>query len=327
MKGFVGNILTIVLVVVLSACGGRGGGKILRSAQDGIRKMPGGPGVPTMITDRAEASEYLVTHFWDAFLEGDYLCDSTHVNGVSSEEVESALGRYVTLLENNCSREFALRKMAEFFGNVEKYSVEHKGTNVFAFFEKMVPKYLYDPNSPSRDEDLYHPYVSRLAASALVDEDMKPAYSFDARMSDFNRVGSVAADFKFTDLAGQRHTLLGVKAPWTLLLFTNPGCPACEDLIAQITENTMITRHIKEGTLAVVNIYIDLEREKWQALAVKYPSDWLSGYDQDYIIRRDLIYNVRGIPSIYILDKDKRVVMKDAPAEKALPYLQSIKNK
>ena len=334
MKGFVGNILTIVLVAVLPACGGKGDSnrQILRtalrqaqgSAQDNIRKMPEGPGVPTMITDRTEAAEYLVAHFWNAFLEGDYLCDSTHVNGVSSGEVESAFVKYVTLLENNCTREFALRKMTEFFGDVEKYSVEHKGSNVFGFFEKTVPKYLYDPNSPMRDEDLYHPYVSRLASSALVDKDMKPAYSHDAAMCALNQVGTQATDFSFTDLSGRRHTLHGIKADYILLMFTNPGCDACHEVIETIKSNAAVPKLVKAGKLAVVNVYIDLEREKWHALAKEYPAEWYNGYDQDFAIRQDLTYSVRGIPSLYILDRDKKVIMKDAPTDKAVLYLQNI---
>ena len=45
---------------------------------------------------------------------------------------------------------------------------------------------------------------------------------------------------------------------------------------------------------------------------------------QDYTIRKDLTYNVRAIPSLYVLDKDKKVVMKDAPVEKVIPYLENI---
>ena len=47
-------------------------------------------------------------------------------------------------------------------------------------------------------------------------------------------------------------------------------------------------------------------------------------YDQDFAIRQDLTYNVRGIPSLYVLNEDKDVIMKDAPTDKAVIYLQNI---
>ena len=92
--------------------------------------------------------------------------------------------------------------MAGFFDKVEKFQTADTSSNVFGFFEKMVPKYLYDPNSPVRNEDLYLPYVSRLAVSEYSDPDLKPSYSFETQMCSLNMIGSPAADFIFTDLAG-----------------------------------------------------------------------------------------------------------------------------
>ena len=98
---------------------------------------------------------------------------------------------------------------------------------------------------------------------------------------------------------------------WTPLIF-NTGCDACHEVIETLQTNAIIPGLVKNGTLAVVNVYIDLEREKWQALAKEYPTEWYNGYDQDFAIRQDLTYNVRGIPSLYVLNEDKDVIMKDA---------------
>lgn len=306
------------LILSLISCG--------RKDSPGLetRAFPPIPSVPSIITDQTEVSEYMVSHFWDNFLEGEYLCDSTHVNGAVPDDVEKGLGMYITLLEERCTREFAKKEVGKFFNKVEGYSAAHPSSNVFAFFEKMVPKYLYDPNSPVRDEDLYLPYVEGLASSSFVSDDLKPAYSHDARMSSLNQVGTQATDFSFTDLRGRIHNLYGIKAPFTLLMFTNPGCEACHEVIETIKTNATIPGLVKNGTLAVANIYIDLEREKWQALAKEYPTEWYNGYDQDFAIRQDLTYNVRGIPSLYVLDKDKNVIIKDAPTEKVIVYLQNI---
>ena len=49
-----------------------------------------------------------------------------------------------------------------------------------------------------------------------------------------------------------------------------------------------------------------------------------NGYDHNYAIRTDLIYNVRGIPSIYLLDAEKTVLMKDATPERVLTALANL---
>ena len=320
-----GLIIVALVTVLLSACGGKKGEGADASSEPVERRFPPTPTVPSMISDVNEASEYVATHFWDEFLDKAYPDDSTLVNGVRKLEVEKAFGRYITILENNCNRTFATETMSGFFGKVERFGKENESSNVFGFFEEMVPKYLYDPNSPFRDEDLYLPYVTGLSGSYLVAEDMKPSYSYDASMCSINQVGTTAADFTFTDLNGRRHNLHGIKAGYTLLFFTNPGCNACKEIVEQIEGSRELQKLISEGKLAVVNVYIDQDIAKWKSYAAEYPTSWYSGYDQDYAIRQGVKYNVRAIPSLYLLDSEKKVVMKDAPEEKVIPYLANIR--
>ena len=289
------------------------------------RRFPPLPAVPSMITDVREVNEYIATHFWDEFFGKACSCDSTQVNGVVKKEVEKAFGMYVTLLENKCGKDFATKAMSVFFKEVERFGRDHEPSQVFRFFEKVVPKYLYDPNSPVRDEDLYLPFVSGLSVSDLVSEDMKPAYSYDASMCSINRGGTSAADFSFTDLKGRRHNLYGIKADHILLFFANPGCPACKEITGMIEGNRPLQRLINEGKLAVVDVYIDRDIADWKAYAAEYPASWYSGYDQDYAIRQGVKYNIRAIPSLYLLDSEKKVVLKDAPPERIIAYLEKIK--
>ena len=81
---------------------------------------------------------------------------------------------------------------------------------------------------------------------------------------------------------------------------------------------------ISSGRLKVVDIYIDHEVDLWKSKVDEYPSEWINGYDHKFKIREDLIYHVRAIPSMYLLDKSKIVLMKDAPENKLLQYLSSL---
>ena len=87
-----------------------------------------------------------------------------------------------------------------------------------------------------------------------------------------------------------------------------------------------IARRIQAGDFAVVNVYIDEDLAAWRAYAPSYPSSWLCGYDPDGLVRSDRIYNVRAIPSLYLLDADKRILMKDAPVERVISWLQNQQN-
>ena len=81
---------------------------------------------------------------------------------------------------------------------------------------------------------------------------------------------------------------------------------------------------IGSGRLKVVDVYIDQEIDDWKAHIPEYPAAWINGYDHNYAIRTDILYNVRGIPSIYLLDAEKTVLQKDTTPEKLLTALANL---
>lgn len=189
---------------------------------------------------------------------------------------------------------------------------------------ELIDRYLYDPNSPVRDEDVYQPFAEALSRSAIVPAARRGAYAFDARKCLLNQRGTLADDFVFKDINGRTHTLYGVKAEMTILFFSNPGCHACRDITDALMARSYVVDMIEKGELAVVNVYIDEETDKWLEYQKEYPKSWHSGYDPTFSIRNDLKYHIRAIPSLYLLDKDKRVMLKDAPQEKVLQLLDNL---
>ena len=72
---------------------------------------------------------------------------------------------------------------------------------------------------------------------------------------------------------------------------------------------------IKDKRLAVANVYPDEDLGEWIKYSPIYPKNWLNGYDHLMAVNNTPLYNLRAIPSVYLLDKDKKVLMKDVPTE------------
>lgn len=319
-------LVCLTLVALAAGCGprsGRGGAPAAPAAS--VRDFPT-VRIPAVYTETDQRQLYFAEHFWDRFFsEGDdMLCDSVTVCGVSGRVLEEAFSTYVLLLQS-IDIDAGRKDVSSLFDKVEARQMKDTLSNVFDIFGKLMDRYLYDPNSPYRNEDLYQPYLEKLATSPLTDPEMAPAYAFDARMCGLNAIGTRAADFRFTDAAGRTRRLHDVKAAHTLLFFSNPGCTACRDIVTGIKEIPNISRMISSGRLAVVNIYIDEDIKSWREHIPEFPKEWYNGYDTDHVIRGDLIYNIRGIPSLYLLDEDKRVLMKDAPEDRIFDFLGSIR--
>ena len=105
------------------------------------------------------------------------------------------------------------------------------------------------------------------------------------------------------------------------MIFGNPDCTACKDLMAQMNGAPGISARIADGSLKVVDIYIDEDIELWRSRMEAYPASWINGYDPTFTIRTDLSYNVRAVPSLYLLDAKKTVLLKDATPERVLGAL------
>ena len=315
-KGLIFSIIVIVLTSV--SCGQR---------QDNAFEQRPFPqvSVPSMMTDGQEAASFLAEYFWDEFTDTEklYPCDTALVNGVKKTELEQAYANWTAILDMvpHAEAVSAVERLFFFF-----FAMESKDTSstVFEVITDMTQKYLYDPNSPFRNEDFYLPFVQGLSQSPYVPEEMKPGYEYDARMCALNQVGTKAADFVFCDRNGRRYSLYGIDADHVILFFSNPGCTACKQIIDGLDSSPHVAQMLSDGSLAVLNIYIDTDLAEWRKYMPIYPENWYNGYDPDFVIRTDVLYNVRAIPSLYLLDRDKTVLMKDVPQDELFRWLQNI---
>ncbi|MBR5499301.1 MAG: DUF5106 domain-containing protein [Bacteroidales bacterium] len=277
---------------------------------------------PAMMEDAKSRAEYMALNTWNRLVDParEYPSDSTLVSGVRKGDVEQKFATWCQILDA-AGHKTAHKAVNKLFDAALACEKANASSNVFETFVELVEKYLFDPNSPYRNEDYYGLYADRLAKYPGLSAEMQDKYARDAHLCALNRVGTKATDFRFADRRGKMHTLYGVKAPYTLLFFSNPGCDACMSIINVLKGEPRIAQMIASGQLAVLNIYIDEDLEAWRSYMPIYPDEWYNGFDPDFVIRNEELYNVRAIPSLYLLDANKTVLLKDAPENKVFDFL------
>lgn len=216
-------------------------------------------------------------------------------------------------------------QMERLFNRIVREHEADTSRFIYLKLTELVSKYLYDPNSPLRDEDLYLPFVSRMAKSIYTPEESRAAYEYEAANCTLNPRESKATDFTFRTAAGKKMHLYDVESEYAILFFSNPGCSACKEIVEMLKED-FVCEMLSDGRLSVVNVYIDYEYEEWLDYCKFYPSDWICGYDSSHSIREELLYDVRAIPSVYLLDSSKRVMLKDADVQRMMSRLFNLYN-
>ena len=53
-----------------------------------------------------------------------------------------------------------------------------------------------------------------------------------------------------------------------------------------------------------------------------YPANWIDAYSPDGEITQKLLYYIPATPSFYLLDANKKVILKDAPLDTVIAFLQ-----
>lgn len=280
---------------------------------------------PAMMEDAKDRAEYMALNTWNRIVDPsrEYPSDSTLVSGVRKGDVEQKFAAWCQVLDM-AGHKTAFKSVNRLYDAALACEKANPSSNVFETFKELVEKYLFDPNSPYRNEDYYGLYAERLAEYPGLSAEMQDKYARDAGLCALNRVGTKATDFRFADRRGKMHSLYGIKAPHTLLFFSNPGCDACMNIINVLKGEPRIAQMIASGQLAVLNIYIDEDLEAWRSYMPIYPDEWYNGFDPDFVIRNEELYNVRAIPSLYLLDAEKTVILKDAPENRVFEYLVRI---
>ncbi len=280
--------------------------------------------LPSMISGQQEALEYMAVNYWNGMTDPSrsYPSDSVLVSGVCRVDVEQKFADWTSIMEH-AGQKIWSKAVGNLYGRAFACEKKDSSSQVFETFADLFQKYYYNPNSPMRNEDVYYHFVSRYASYEGLSDVLKGKYEREARLCALNSIGTKAADFRFTDRRGNTRNLYDIKAEQTLLFFSNPGCEACMNIINVLREDPVISSMVASGRLAVVNIYIDEDIQTWRSYMPVYPEEWYNGFDPDMILRSNEIYAIRAIPSLYLLDSEKRVIMKDAPEERLFRYLSS----
>ena len=314
--------LSLALLLAFSCAPGKGGAKQAETLA--TRKFPA-TSLPAMVQDQQEALQFMSQHFWDMFLKPTpgYRCDSLYIAGVEKGELEQNFANFTYILDHMNMNE-ARKSLASLAAKAEAYEQADSASNVFEGLSEIVERYLFDPNSPLRNEDYFQAYADRLSRSAFLAPATRDKYAYISRMCALNAVGTKAADFVFADKTGRQRNLHSIKADYTLLFFSNPGCESCMEIIKALKANQKVNQMLAAGQLAVVNVYIDEDIQAWRDYMPVYPEAWYNGFDPNLIIRNENTYNVRAIPSLYMLDSQKTVLLKDAVPERLFELIEGI---
>ena len=264
--------------------------------------------VPSILDNPDDRAAYIGKNYWRNF-------DFTDTSLIGKPEItEQAFADYVHIIEH-MNAETAAASVKTTLSKAEA------DTAMYAHFLALFEKYLYDPNSPMRNETLYITVLRVAIGSPKTSEAEKTRMRYRLDLAQRNRPEMPATDFTYTLASGKTGTLYDIDVEYLILFFNNPGCHACQETIDQINGSETVRKMIGDKRLKVLSVYPDEDMKAWKEYFPTLPTHWLNGYDASQQIKNEELYDLRAIPTLYLIDRKKFVILKDAPFGEIEHYL------
>ena len=256
------------------------------------------PEMPAMLEAPEARASFLARHFWDHF---DFT-DTTYIH--LPDITEQALVNFMDL-QGHVPQAVSELAIGILYG---KASVNSR---MLWYFWETMSRYWKDANSPLRNEEMFIRMCRSVEALTQVDEVLIGRATYARQLAEKNRVGEVAADFIYTLQSGKQGRLHELKAAYTLLFFYNPDCHTCSEIKQEMKASDWLKQLSADGIIEILTCYPDEDLELWKNHLDEMSADWINGYDKGQVITMEHLYDLSSIPSFYLLDKDKKVVLKD----------------
>ena len=296
---FIGIVLSVVVIV---SCGG---GKSTEGAGCVINQQHGNiigdeadlkvyiPEIPDSIVDPDKRLEYAVVHYWDQYSFSD---KETAQDTIS---LEQSFSNYISLLD--AVNESVKDKSVDRF--VAKALINNDETSQLV--DDVVRKYLDEPNSPMRNEDLFIVFLGNMVSSENVPEAIRLRAEYSLKQAMKNRSGMKGADFPVLTLSGERTTFIKeLKGDTTLVMFYDPDCEQCKEISTQLSRTPL------PETLKIFAIDVAGDKSLWEKTKNLFPADWKVGY-AEISLEDEGLYTFRALPTFYIFASDGKVILKD----------------
>ena len=86
-------------------------------------------------------------------------------------------------------------------------------------------------------------------------------------------------------------------------------------------QNRYLNSLSENGLLTVLAVYTEGNKDVWKQSLQEMPDSWIVGEDRQ-TIKDNALYDLKAMPSMYLLNKKKEVLLKDASYAQLMQVLQ-----
>ena len=253
------------------------------------------PVVPDSLTAPRARLNYTLEHLWDHWA----FADTTAMNWSASEEGFAEFVRLLQYADSSTAQRIVQRYIGQGFAKKELRTK----------YESLIDTYLGDPHSPLRNDVVYACFLKNMLPCYDLETETAQRERTTYRLSVVtkNQPGTMAADFEFTNRQGRHGQLRQLQGDLIVVVFHDPDCEKCQLLLPQLLQEPRLQR---KG-ITVLAMAPEGDTARWKQEERTVPANWIDAYSPQGEMMKQQLYSLPVLPSIYLLDSQHRVLMKD----------------
>ncbi|HKK42858.1 MAG TPA: redoxin domain-containing protein [Bacteroidales bacterium] len=127
-----------------------------------------------------------------------------------------------------------------------------------------------------------------------------------------NLIGKKATNIVMDSYRGIFVSLYDIDKDFTILYFWEPDCGHCQ---VETPKLKAYYDQPKDYSVEVFAVCTTDDKTKWEKYIEDNKLTWINGWDPHRNSHFDYYYNVQSTPTVYILDKNKKIIAKKLPVE------------
>lgn len=135
-----------------------------------------------------------------------------------------------------------------------------------------------------------------------------------------NLIGKKAVNLVMNSYSGIFVSLYDVDKDFTILYFWEPDCGHCQ---AETPKLKAYYDKPKDYSVEVFAVCTTDDKAKWEKYIEDNKLTWINGWDPQRNSHFDYYYNVQATPTVYILDKNKKIIAKKLPVEEIASFIDN----
>ncbi|GAB4012884.1 hypothetical protein GCM10028808_30470 [Spirosoma migulaei] len=272
-------------------------------------EVPPAPKASNGRPDSVWVFNYFKNHFWDDF-------DFADERFVRTPFLQGKIERYIKELTVQVPD--SLIKEADFLVNK---AIAGKNSEVKYYTIYYITSQYEQPKVMGTDGLFVHMFEKYYKTGIMTVSDSSTLKSIGERVATLkpNLVGKILVAPIISDTLRRAINFPAIKADYTVVFFYSPTCGHCRESAPKLKK---FVDDYKGKGVEVVAIAIDQSPEEWKKFIKEFKlGNAINGYDLSYRTDYRHQYDVWTTPTVYMLDKNKKILARKLPVEQIEDFM------